>query len=995
MKTPMLRLPLVLLCFVLAVGCPWQRPEPPNGDEGEGEVTTEGEAPEEGEQPEEGETPEEGEGLFEGEPGEGEPEDITFTSADTSNFYRNDLETEEPVMVEDEETDGEDRELVEPDVIRRAGDLLFILNQYRGLTITDLAQETVLSQTITHGHPRDLYLVDDRAYVLVSFARDVTYEDDLLHVTYGSKIYVFNIADPLDVVEEAVFRFEGDLVDSRMVGDIIYAVCSDHTYYPVADEDGDTVVMEEANKSYGATWAISVNIADPENVAIADRQHFPGYGNLIQATEYAIFSVSGNWDAGWEEYVSTIQYIDITDAHGRIEMRGAAHAPGYMADRFKMDAWDGALRVVTNTWRPQRETYVTTFDITDPDRMAQLGQTRLESASGENVFATRFDGPMAYIVTYLMVDPLFVVDLSDPANPEVKGELKIPGWSTHIEPRGDRLIALGVDDEDGRRVMVSLFDVSDPYNPTRIAYESFGENWSWSSAYSDVKAFTVLDDMLLVPFSGWYSGSGGYNRLQFVSWTRDSLETRGYVDLQGRLLRSFRSDGLYYAVTQEQLAVIDGSNPERPEVVNSVVLAENIVDVALLSEDWLVEVISRHDHGDTLLRAVHPELDVVGGDVAVPVPHVSNVFVWHDAVVVSATVYEYEPEYKAYYLVLLVDFADPTAPKIIDRWQVAMTPWWGGWWWYRGPILDEPMLEIGKGMPIYGWWGHDAGNAWLAGDYLVLRGTRDTYDIVYGNERAWQGLALVDLAGADEIAYVGLGYEHVAKVDSADGLVHISTKRSVGRDDQQRNICAYFLQLLNPSTLEMSRTVNVPGVFSHRLPGTQRLIFEDTQYVQDWQTITILRSTELVGATVRLVDSLRLPMGYWTLMADGANLFYSGYNRNYEIRDDEISDTAAASDDRARQSAYVVGTCSVSRSGTFMSMEMLPVSTSWATLLGVKDNHAYVSVAGAAIAQYDMYQTPPVLEALMPIMGYPRHIRFGADAAYVPLGYSGWAVMPH
>ena len=181
---------------------------------------------------------------------------------------------------------------------------------------------------------------------------------------------------------------------------------------------------------------------------------FPGYGGLIQATNYAIFCVSTDWNN-----VSTITYVDITDAAGKILIRGTADVPGYMADRFKMDAWNGVLRVVTNTWWPDQQTVVTTLDIANPDSIMQLGQTSLANASGETLFATRFDGPLAYIVTYLRVDPLFVVDLSDPANPTVKGELEIPGWSTHIEPMGDRLIALGVDDSAGRKVMVSLFDV--------------------------------------------------------------------------------------------------------------------------------------------------------------------------------------------------------------------------------------------------------------------------------------------------------------------------------------------------------------------------------------------------------------------------------------------------------------------------------------------------------------------------------------------------------
>ena len=480
--------------------------------------------------------------------------------------------------------------MVGPDVIRRDGDLLFVLNQYRGLSIVDLGEEKLLSQTPTFGYPRDLYLVDDLAYVLVSYAQDVSFEEGSFRVQYESKLYVFNVADPTQVVRQSVFNFDGDLVDSRLVGSVLYAVCSDYSWYEGYGE-GAVIDTAAAEKSYGATWAISVNIADPEAVRIVDTVQFEGYGNLIQATNYAIFSVTNDYSTN----DSAITYIDIEDPEGDMIVRATVTAPGYMADRFKMDAWNGVLRVVTNAWDTVRNTYVTTFDITEPDTMAQLGQAVLENASGETTYATRFDGDRAYIVTYLTKDPLFVLDLTDPAEPRVTGELTIPGWSTHIEPRGNRLIALGVDDQGGWRVMVSLFDVSDPANPQRLDYASFGEGWSWSEAYGDVKAFSVLDDMILVPFSGWNSGSGGYDRLQFISYDADALTVQGYVDLQGSALRSFRDGGSYYAVTREQVAVIDAENLAAPQIVNSVTLAENVADVAPLSNGWAVEVVTRYD----------------------------------------------------------------------------------------------------------------------------------------------------------------------------------------------------------------------------------------------------------------------------------------------------------------------------------------------------------------------------------------------------------------
>ena len=125
------------------------------------EEVIEGELPAEGESPEEGEAP-------------------LFTSADPAQrgVYDETLDgVPTPDAGEENEGGKESRELVEPDVIRRAGNLLYILNQHRGLIIADLDGQRTLSQTPTFGYPRDLYLVGNKAYVLVSYAQDVRLDE--------------------------------------------------------------------------------------------------------------------------------------------------------------------------------------------------------------------------------------------------------------------------------------------------------------------------------------------------------------------------------------------------------------------------------------------------------------------------------------------------------------------------------------------------------------------------------------------------------------------------------------------------------------------------------------------------------------------------------------------------------------------------------------------------------------------------------------------------
>lgn len=145
---------------------------------------------------------------------------------------------------------------------------------------------------------------------------------------------------------------------------------------------------------------------------------------------------------------------------------------GALLNQYSMSYWDGHLRVATTTGghgssavRVLRE---------QDGKLAEVG--RVEGLGrGERIYSVRFIGPRAYVVTFRKTDPLYSLDLSDPARPRVTGELKITGYSAHLQPVGEnRLIGIGQEvrvDPQGTRVgtQVSLFDVADPAQPRRLA----------------------------------------------------------------------------------------------------------------------------------------------------------------------------------------------------------------------------------------------------------------------------------------------------------------------------------------------------------------------------------------------------------------------------------------------------------------------------------------------------------------------------------------------
>ena len=170
------------------------------------------------------------------------------------------------------------------------------------------------------------------------------------------------------------------------------------------------------------------------------------------------------------------------------EYRASGSVRGHLLNQFAMSEYQGVLRVATtdgSIWTDNNdsESFVTTFEV-DGNDLRELGQVG-DMGQGEQIFAVRFVGDTAYVVTFRQTDPFYTVDLSDPANPVVLGELKITGFSGQLHPVGaDHVIGIGQEaTEEGRQTgaKVTLFDVSDLSNPIDVA------NWTVDNAWSDAQ----------------------------------------------------------------------------------------------------------------------------------------------------------------------------------------------------------------------------------------------------------------------------------------------------------------------------------------------------------------------------------------------------------------------------------------------------------------------------------------------------------------------------
>ena len=184
-----------------------------------------------------------------------------------------------------------------------------------------------------------------------------------------------------------------------------------------------------------------------------------------------------------------------------IEMTARTTIEGSVLNQFSMDEYEGYLRVATttgNAWGSEGDSN-NNLMIYD-ENLNEVGKLT-DLARGERIYSARFMGEKAYIVTFRETDPLFVIDVADPKNPTVLGELKIPGFSNYLHPLDDtHLIGIGYDtkveiDSYSKQPIVytmgmkiSLFDVTDVENPIEVDNEIIGGRGTYSEVQHDHKA---------------------------------------------------------------------------------------------------------------------------------------------------------------------------------------------------------------------------------------------------------------------------------------------------------------------------------------------------------------------------------------------------------------------------------------------------------------------------------------------------------------------------
>lgn len=408
------------------------------------------------------------------------------------------------------------------------------------------------------------------------------------------KVLVYDKENDFELKDE--YTMNGYFTGTRKIDNSLYIVTNN--YIPLYLED---VVVDDYISTYEVNGIeVSAKYEDIIYVDGTNPNSFTTfYGINLDTTEVDMETILG--DSGYNLYVSNenmylvgttyyfwpmldfirveepvyesktaIMKIAIGDSEVEYETLGLVS--GYTLNQFSMDEYNGYLRITTTVgwWGSEinNRLYVLDENLVVVSVLEHLGK------EGETIKSTRFAGDYAYLVTFQNTDPFYVINLSDPENPVVDGELLIPGFSTYLQPLGeDYMLGIGFGDSDGgtQGLKVSIYDISDKENPfefdvVTFDYSDFG--WSWSSATYNHKDLlvSISKGIIALPFSTYdYSSTTGYKynsgilvyNFDFV----DGLSLNGYVkhsEDSAENIYVYKSkfiDNFFYTVSNEYIKV--------------------------------------------------------------------------------------------------------------------------------------------------------------------------------------------------------------------------------------------------------------------------------------------------------------------------------------------------------------------------------------------------------------------------------------------------------
>ena len=410
----------------------------------------------------------------------------------------------------------------EADIVKTDGKYIYYVTRRSEVVILSAKDGkteklSVIGSEGVENYINDIYLKENRLITVGTI-----YKDDSDEGSAG--IAVYDISDRSKPEMLYDFSQTGSILTSRMVGDYIYLVTNDYVYkggkriVPACGVSGSMekldassicCVPEPERSSYIVLSA--VDITSGSQGKSATKAIF-GASEEVYCNDHNLYAVASEWDEKTGTNYTRIVRAALDGT--AVKFNATAKVRGYVATQFAMDEQDGYLRIATTSERAGMD--VNNLFILDSG-LREAGKVT-GFARNESIKAVRYIGSKAYVITYEAMDPLFIIDLSDPAEPHIEGEVMIDGFSTLLIPvSSDRLLGIGHATGDNgyggeydSGLKLALFDISDPSHPDVLDSMEF-ENMS-SFAQDDHHALMVNsdEDYYAIPYEIWnYSVDDG------------------------------------------------------------------------------------------------------------------------------------------------------------------------------------------------------------------------------------------------------------------------------------------------------------------------------------------------------------------------------------------------------------------------------------------------------------------------------------------------------
>lgn len=405
----------------------------------------------------------------------------------------------------------------EADIVKTDGTYLYIVAESTIYIVRAYPPETaqLVSSIALQGVVNGIFVKDD---TLVVFQHEVgsygfeerLYYNPFYYTSQHTSILIYDLEDRLTPSLAKNVTVDGSYFNSRMIGDHVYVIVN----YP-AVLNNETIFLPEfqyGNKSSEIAASTIYHTDQPDAydlftmIVALDLQNLhaePAIETFLLGSTSCLFVSQNNiylTSATYSPSGTNIHRIHIGD--GSIAYQADGFVPGYVLNQFSMDENNEYFRIATSDGMANN-VYVLDTELAIRGRLEGL-------APREDIYSARFRGNRCYLVTFRKIDPLFVINLTDPANPQVLGKLKIPGYSDYLHPYDENhVIGVGketIPAEDGdfswyQGVKISLFDVSNVSSPKEVAKYEIGDRGTESPVLQDHKAFlfSKSQNLLVLP----------------------------------------------------------------------------------------------------------------------------------------------------------------------------------------------------------------------------------------------------------------------------------------------------------------------------------------------------------------------------------------------------------------------------------------------------------------------------------------------------------------